>query len=73
MWCQGDEYDLFIVQVLFDKDDEDQIYAKMGAFQGRALDLNTKFCDRETEWIAGDEWRDRDDVMLFTPGDVENG
>lgn len=69
VWCQGDGFDLFVIQILFDKDDEETIYAKSGAFQARGDDLATEFGDEDRETIAtkADEWRERDDLRLCTP------
>jgi len=68
VWCQGPGYDLFIVQVLFDKADEDNIYSGLDELQEKAFELDAKFGGCDSEWLSkkADEWRDRSDVLLFS-------
>lgn len=71
-WCQGEAYDLFIVQVLYHKDDEDDVTPYKHRFSGRGSSLKDKFDGETREVIAAkaDEWRERDDVILQTPPGV---
>lgn len=67
-WCQGESYDLFIIQALFNKKDEDQIYTYTNRFQRRGRSLQEKFNDLTSSEIEAKvgEWRDRDDLHLCT-------
>jgi hypothetical protein len=68
VWCQGEGYDLFILQILFRKGDEDRVYAKQEPFRYRGEQLVDRFGGIEKEAIEekADEWRSRDDFLLFS-------
>lgn len=72
VWCQGEVYDLFIIQTLFNKDDEDRVYAKTGGFASNGRDLRERFDGRDYDFICqkADEWREADHVKLVTPPGV---
>jgi len=71
-WCSGTGYDLFILQVIYHKDDEDDVTPYKHQFAGRGSSLQDKFSEETREVIAAkaDEWRERDDVILQTPPGV---
>jgi hypothetical protein len=67
VWCRGDGYDLFVVQALFDKDDEGTIYSWIDEFRTRGKNLDDRFSDADHGEILEkiESWRDRNDLLVF--------
>lgn len=67
-WCQGDGFDLFVVQILYDKDDEASFLPKKHVFAERGVELEEQFGSMSHGEIREKvrEWRSRDSLMLFS-------
>lgn len=70
-WCNGDGFDLFVVQVVFLKDDESKVYAKESQFASHGRGYQERFesmhhSDIEQKVV---EWQQRDDLLIFGEDD----
>jgi len=68
VWCQGSGYDVFVVQVIYNKEkDEDKILAKAGKFQGRAQKWDDEISNKDNELIEAkiDDWERNPDIEVF--------
>lgn len=67
-WCKTNSYDLFVVQILYDKDDENDYLPYKYEFANRGTQHRERFGNMNMpifeEKIA--EWQSRDDVVVFT-------
>ena len=67
-WCKGEGFDLFVVQILYDKDDENTYLPKKHVFarQGREYEERFEAMSGDEIETKADEWEVRDDVLLFS-------
>lgn len=69
-WCKGDGFDLFVVQILYDKDDEGSYLPKKHVFAERGEEYKGRFeamsCEELQEKAR--EWRSRSDLLVFSDG-----
>ena len=72
-WCNGGDFDLLVVQVLFHKDDEDDVYPYEHSFSSRGKDHQKRFENMSSPEIEDkvSEWRDRDDTLVFDKSDFD--
>jgi len=72
VWCQGEGYDLFVVQILYTKGTEDEYLPQRYMFAERGEDLQAEFGDRDQDDIAAkaQKWRANEDLLLVTPEDL---
>jgi hypothetical protein len=70
-WCKGDGFDLFVVQILYDKDDEGSYLPKKHVFAERGTDYVERFetLSHETMQQKIGDWTDNEDLLIFSTGD----
>ena len=67
-WCKGDGFDLFVVQILYDKDDEDSYLPKKNVF----VEHGNEYKERFQAMSSGElqekavEWDSRPDLLVFS-------
>jgi hypothetical protein len=69
IWCQGSDYDLFIIQKFYDRENDDPVMQRKYIFAEEGENYQQKFSDLEHDEIVAkvDEWRDREDLLVKTP------
>lgn len=67
-WCKGDGFDLFIIQILYDKDDEDTYLPKKHVFAERGKEYKERFEAMSHEELQAktQEWNSRTDLLVFS-------
>lgn len=67
-WCKGDAFDLFVVQILYDKDDENLFLPKKYVFAERGEDIEERFAAMSHAKVQEkvQEWDSRTDLLLFS-------
>lgn len=70
-WCKTDSFDLFVVQVLYDKADEDDYLPYKYEFVNRGSDLRKRFEEMHVAVFEEkiEEWQNRSDLVVFTADD----
>jgi hypothetical protein len=70
-WCDCDGAELFVVQVVYDKRDEDRVLPRQDEFASRGGDLKSEFEPMGADSIRQKttEWRQDDDLLVFGPED----
>jgi hypothetical protein len=77
-WCQGDDYDLFIILVIYYKTDTNNETGarnkigrklKSGELQSLGNEYKNKFDNQTASYIdkKRQEWKESEDVIIFTP------
>lgn len=66
-WCKGDGFDLFVIQILYDKDDEDSYLPKKHVFAKRGEEYKERFGAISHEELQAkvQEWNSRTDLLTF--------
>lgn len=72
VWCQGDGYDLFIVQAIYVTESESAAIANQAVFAARAEQLQDRHGDLTAAAIAekAAAWDEDPALLLFTPDDL---
>lgn len=72
MWCQGEGYDLYVVQAIYDKHDESDYLPKQYVFAERGAEFTDRLegLDQEPLSERVSEWRANEDLLVFTPDDL---
>lgn len=67
-WCKGDGFDLFIIQILYDKDDEDTYLPKKHVFAKQGKEYKERFEAMSHEELQAktQEWNSRTDLLVFS-------
>lgn len=67
-WCKGDGFDLFVIQILYDKDDEDLYLPKKYVFADRGEEYQERFETMTHEELQAktQEWESRTDLVVFS-------
>lgn len=70
-WCKAESFDLFVVQVLYDKGDENDYLPYKYEFAERGEDLQERFDNMERDVFRRKirEWQNQSDLLVFTPED----
>lgn len=77
-WCQGDDYDLFIILVIYYKTDTNNETGarnkigrklKSGELQSLGNEYKNEFDNQTASYIdkKRQEWKESEDVIIFTP------
>ena len=67
-WCKGEGVDLFVVQILYDKDDEDTYLPKKHVFAERGEGYKDRFeaMSHEELQMKVQEWISKTDLLVFS-------
>lgn len=67
-WCQGDGFDLFVIQILYDKDDEDSYLPKKHIFAEQGEEYQERFETMSHEELQAkvQEWNSRPDLLVLS-------
>lgn len=67
-WCRGDGFDLFVIQILYDKDDEDSYLPKKHVFAKRGEEYKERFeaIPHGELQEKVQEWSSRTDLLVFS-------
>jgi hypothetical protein len=67
-WCKGERFDLFVIQILYDKDDEDTYLPKKHVFAERGEGDKERFKATSHEELQAkvQEWNSRTDLLVFS-------
>lgn len=70
-WCKTDSFDLFVIQILYDKDDENDYLPYKHEFASRGNDHRERFENMSVSAIDKkvSEWQSRSDILVFTAND----
>lgn len=70
-WCDGTNFNLFVVQIIYDKDDESKIFPRQNSFSKRGNNLKNKFEPMTNKQIESkvQEWGNDSDLLIFTDDD----
>lgn len=68
VWCKGDGFDLFVIQILYDKDDEDTYLPKKHVFSERGDEYKERFEAMSHEELQAkvQEWNSRTGLLVFS-------
>ena len=72
-WCKTDSYDLIVVQILYDKADENDYLPYKYEFANRGTEHQERFEDVDESSFGEkiEEWKGRPDLKVFTAADFE--
>jgi len=75
VWCATEEFDLFIVMALYDKDDEKRYYETIEGFVEEGMKYKEKFEDISHSALEEmvEDWSQSDGLFVFTEEDVGSG
>lgn len=67
-WCKGDGFDLFVIQILYDKDNEDSYLPKKHVFAEQGKEYKERFEEVSHEELQAkvQEWDFRTDLLVFS-------
>ncbi|MGK2230669.1 MAG: hypothetical protein ACI9QA_000828 [Methanobacteriota archaeon] len=73
VWCATEEFDLFFVMALYDKDDERKYYDAITEFIKDGKEYKEKFENMSLDTLEKkvEEWSQNDGLMVFTEADMD--